>query len=101
MTILPGTMGSVVGTLFYWFLVQRSKTVYGLTVLVFFLSGIYLCGLAARSHGTADPAFIVWDEITGLLVAMAPAGREWRPMLAAFFYIPPARRREALPNRRR
>lgn len=82
--VVPGTMGSLVGVLVYWFLARLGNRVYGLAFAVLSLFGIYLCGVAARTHGAADPGFIVLDEIVGLLAAMSPARRQWRRMLIAF-----------------
>jgi phosphatidylglycerophosphatase A len=76
---LPGTAGTLVGVLFYFFMQPLHVTVYLLITSVLFLAGIWLCGKTSQDLGVHDHSAIVWDEIVGYLVTMimAPAGWLW------------------------
>ena len=70
----PGTWGTVAGLPVFLAICLFTSTgslVYLLTVFLMFLMGIYLCGVTARDVGVHDHGAIVWDEIVGLLIALA------------------------------
>ena len=81
---LPGTAGTLVGVLFYYFMQPLDVIVYLVITIILFLAGIGLCGRTARDLGVPDHSAIVWDEIVGYLITMimVPAGWPW--MLAGF-----------------
>ena len=81
---LPGTAGSLVGVLFYFFISPLPVTYYAGIVLVLFLAGIWLCDRTARDLGVHDHPAIVWDEIVGYLVTMIYAPQGWIWMIAGF-----------------
>lgn len=61
----------------YYFLLQPlSPIFYILLVGGLFWIGIKICGRAAKDLKQADPSYIVWDEMVGILAAlvMQPAG---------------------------
>lgn len=76
---MPGTVGSLVGIVFYLGLADLPLVWYIISTLVLFILGIWLCGRTARDFGVHDHQSIVWDEIVGYLVTMtaAPAGWGW------------------------
>ena len=80
----PGTMGTLIAVPPGLLLKQLPETGYGLALLVLFLAGIHLCGVASRRLGQHDPGGIVWDEMVGfwLTVALIPVAWTW--WLAAF-----------------
>lgn len=85
----PGTMGTLVGVLFYLPL-QLLALPYYIAVVVFVsLIGIWLCGQTARALGVHDHPGIVWDEIAGYLLTMvaAPAGWGWIALGIVLFRI--------------
>jgi Phosphatidylglycerophosphatase A and related proteins len=81
---LPGTAGTAVGVLVYLLIQALPVSYYLGTVLVLFVSGIWICGRTARDLGVHDHTAIVWDEIVGYLVTMimVPRGYVW--ILAGF-----------------
>lgn len=86
MPFAPGTFGSLLGVLLFWFMAPMGAIPYAAVVLVLFLAGIFICGQTARDVGATDPGFIVYDEVVGFLVAMylLPADFRW---IAAGFVI--------------
>lgn len=80
----PGTVGSLVGLVLFWFLAPLGPGTYAGIVAVLFVAGIYICGQTARDTGTIDPGFIVYDEIVGFLVAMYLMPKAWRWLGAGF-----------------
>lgn len=81
---LPGTAGTAAGVLVYLLIQALPVSYYLGTVLVLFVSGIWICGRTARDLGVHDHTAIVWDEIVGYLVTMimVPRGYVW--ILAGF-----------------
>lgn len=80
----PGTMGTLVGVLIFWFMMPLSALYYGAITLAMAIAGIFICDQAARDMGKVDPGAIVWDEIVGFLVAMFLLPSGWRWILAGF-----------------
>jgi len=82
--IMPGTIGSLVGILFYLPMQILSWPFYmGVTVVLFSL-GVWLCDVTARHLGVHDHGGIVWDEIVGYLITMTAVPSDWRFMLLGF-----------------
>ncbi|MEX2524346.1 MAG: phosphatidylglycerophosphatase A [Gammaproteobacteria bacterium] len=75
----PGTVGTLVGVLFYLPLQYLAWPAYAAVVALLFLAGIYLCGETAGALESHDHPAIVWDEIVGYLATMllAPSGWIW------------------------
>ena len=82
--IMPGTVGSLVGVLFFWFLAPLPPATYALIVLAMGLAGIWICGQTALDRKVTDPGFIVWDEVVGFLVAVYLLPRSWYWIAAGF-----------------
>ena len=80
----PGTAGTAVGALAYWWLSAQPAAVYAAACAAAAALGVWLCGRAARALGEADPAAVVWDEIAGYWVAMSLAPRALGWALAGF-----------------
>ncbi len=81
----PGTVGSLVALLPWWFALRHLEPrTYLIVVIIAFAIGV-LAGtwLVARTR-ISDPSMFVWDEFVGLWIALfvAPAGWLW--MLAGF-----------------
>jgi phosphatidylglycerophosphatase A len=85
----PGTMGTLVGVLFYLPLQLLALPYYVAVVVFVSLLGIWLCGQTARALGVHDHPGIVWDEIAGYLLTMvaAPAGWGWIALGIVLFRI--------------
>lgn len=67
----PGTAGSIVGLLVWFFLSWLSPFAYGVTVVVLFFFGVWITAITERDIGVHDHPGIVWDEIVGVLVTLA------------------------------
>lgn len=80
----PGTVGTLVGVLFYLPMTTLSGPIYFGMTMVFFLLGIYLCEVTANHLGVHDHGGIVWDEIVGFLISMIMIPPDWRFMLLGF-----------------
>lgn len=81
---LPGTAGTLVGVLLYFFMQPLDLIAYLVITTVLFVAGIGLCGRTARDLGVPDHSAIVWDEIVGYLIIMIMAPTGWPWMLAGF-----------------
>lgn len=77
--VAPGTVGTLVGVILWWFMRDLSPWIYGGLTLALIAIGIVLCERAVRRWKVNDHPAIVWDEIVGFLVTMfmAPAGGSW------------------------
>ena len=81
----PGTIGSLIGVGLF-FIINSLSPVYYLGVLfLLFTLGVYLSDRAEALFTKDDPSQIIFDEILGLLAAMAliPNGIGW--IIAGFF----------------
>ena len=81
----PGTAGSLVALLPWWFFLRHlSLPTYLGVLLVAFAIGIWAGGWVIDRIRIEDPSVVVWDEFIGQWVALllAPAGWPW--MLGGF-----------------
>jgi phosphatidylglycerophosphatase A len=69
----PGTWGSVVGLVLYYFLHAVALPTYLLTVGVLLVVGFFVAGSAEKILDRKDPGCVVIDEIVGLLITLAAA----------------------------
>lgn len=81
---MPGTVGTVVGILFFSMLSLFSLPLYLLTTVAFIALSVWVSERAERIFAKKDASEIVIDEIAGFLVTMAfvPAG--WKYVAAGF-----------------
>jgi phosphatidylglycerophosphatase A len=82
--VAPGTVGSLVGILFYIAMARLALLPYLLLVTALALVGVWLCGRAGRILGVSDHPGIVWDEIVGLLISMAASPPGWLSLVLGF-----------------
>lgn len=80
----PGTIGTLVGVLIFRFLTRLPALYYAAVTLVMTIAGIFICDQTARDMGKIDSGAIVYDEITGFLVAMFLLPTGWRWILSGF-----------------
>lgn len=80
----PGTAGTLVGVALYLALAALAPFAYVLVVAAIVIAGVPLCRAAAVRLGSHDHPAIVWDEISGYLIAMLglPAEPAW--LIGAF-----------------
>lgn len=71
----PGTVGSLLGVLLAWLLLDAGLFAQIGTGLFLCAAGVWICGESARRIGVHDHGGIVWDEICGMYVTLlvAPA----------------------------
>ena len=81
----PGTAGTLVALLIWFFLADLSLEIYMVIVAIAAIFGIYLCGRAAKDLGTHDHPGIVWDEFVGFWIAMIGLPVTWSSIIAGFF----------------
>lgn len=81
---MPGTVGTLVGILFYLPMAQLSWLPYLILTLILFLLGIWICGYTAKNLGVHDHSGIVWDEIVGFLIAMFMVAPTYLNILLGF-----------------
>lgn len=81
---MPGTIGTLVGILFYLPMIYLSWPIYTGVTIVLFLLGIWLCEVTAGHLGVHDHGGIVWDEIVGFLITMTAVPSDWRFVVLGF-----------------
>jgi phosphatidylglycerophosphatase A len=69
----PGTWGSVVGLVLYYFLHAVALPTYLIIVGVLLVVGFFVAGSAEKILDRKDPGCVVIDEIVGLLITLAAA----------------------------
>jgi len=80
----PGTAGSVIGVVLFWFLSPLTFPLYGLTVMAFIFLSIWCAARASIIFQKKDPSQIVIDEIAGYLVTMSALPPTWGYIIAGF-----------------
>jgi len=55
-----------------------------LTAVLFFLVGVWACGVTGRDLGVADHGAMVWDEVAAFVLVLAIVPRELAWQAAAF-----------------
>lgn len=67
----PGTIGSLVAAVLWWFLYSGMPFVFQLaTIGVGFAVGVIVSNWMIEKTGIQDPGFIVWDEFIGQWIAL-------------------------------
>ena len=81
----PGTAGSLVALLPWWFLLRGLPLGGYLAVLgAGFLLGIWACGVSGKRLGMHDHGALVWDEVIGMWITLAAAPAPWWWMCLGF-----------------
>jgi phosphatidylglycerophosphatase A len=80
----PGTAGSLLGLLIYLPLAALPLPAYLAVLGVLLGLGLWACGAAARSLGVHDHPAVVWDEVVGMLAALAGTAPEPASLLLGF-----------------
>jgi phosphatidylglycerophosphatase A len=84
----PGTVGSAVGILAAWWLLELPLVWRVAVVLAVIAAGIYICGESARRLGRHDDQRIVLDEIAGvLLTSLAVAEKSVLSLALVFVFF--------------
>jgi phosphatidylglycerophosphatase A len=80
----PGTAGSLIGVLLWWFLRELTLPWYAAVCAALVVIGTRAAGRAEIILGQKDSPSIVIDEITGFLVAMFLIPPGWGTLAAGF-----------------
>ena len=80
----PGTVGTALGWAIGWMLGGLHPAVAFLTAVLFFLVGVWACGVTGRDLGVADHGAMVWDEVAAFVLVLAIVPRELEWQAAAF-----------------
>lgn len=81
---MPGTMGTLAAIPVYLIFMQSNIWVYSALTVLVSVSGIWICGAAAKLLGEHDFGGIVWDEIAGFLITMWLVPYSWYTLLLGF-----------------
>ena len=80
----PGTVGSLIGVLFYLAMAGLPLLSYLLALTALAAFGVWVCQRAGRILGVTDHPGIVWDEIVGLLITMTATPLDWQSLAVGF-----------------
>ena len=81
----PGTAGSLVALLPWWFLLRGlSPGVYLAVLVAGFLLGVWACDVSDRRLGMHDQGALVWDEVIGMWITLVAAPLQWWWMIIGF-----------------
>lgn len=86
----PGTVGSLVALVPWWFLLrQQPPWIYACALLLAFAVGVWAANWVIDRTGVQDPGVVVWDEFIGQWIAlfMLPAGWPWVLLSFALFRL--------------
>ena len=70
--VAPGTAGSLAALLPWLALRELPLELYAGALALAFLAGVWACAWLVRTVRVADPSIAVWDEFTGLWIALTP-----------------------------
>ena len=81
----PGTAGSLLALLPWWFLLRDLPLTWYVVVLVAgFALGVWACAVSDRRVGMHDQGALVWDEVIGVWITLLAAPRQWWWMIVGF-----------------
>lgn len=80
----PGTFGTLAGIPVFLLAASLMPVAYISLVLLMSITGIYICGKAAKDAGVHDHGAIVWDEIVGFMITMFLIPISWQSLLLGF-----------------
>ena len=81
----PGTAGSLVALIPWWFALRELPLAwYGVVLVLAFALGVWACDVAGKRLGVDDHRALVWDEFVGQWIALAGAPFGWQWMIAGF-----------------
>jgi phosphatidylglycerophosphatase A len=83
--IAPGTLGTLVAILVYYFLSEISPPLYEITLIGFLFLSVWVSGNAETFFKKKDDQRIVIDEIMGFLITMLWVPKTIRFVIIGFF----------------
>jgi len=82
--LMPGTFGTFLGALIFYFLAKTQLWGYILGTIAILGLSFWLADRAEQILKIRDPQIVVIDEVVGYLIAMMSFPPEWKFMLAGF-----------------
>ncbi|MCO6427956.1 phosphatidylglycerophosphatase A [Nitrosomonas communis] len=83
--LAPGTFGTLVAFPLFWSLASFLEPVALLLAIdIFFILGIWACGITGKALSTPDHPGMVWDEIVAFMLVLYFIPDHWLWSLAAF-----------------
>ena len=85
--VAPGTFGTLAAWPLGWWLSGMDPIVTLPLIGIFFILGIWACGVAGRRLGVADHGSMVWDEIVAflLILVVLPRALDWQAAAFVLF----------------
>ena len=83
--VAPGTLGTLIAILIYYFLSEIPSPLYEITLIGFFFLSVWVSENAERLFGKKDDQRIVIDEIIGFLITMLWVPKTIRFVMIGFF----------------
>ena len=83
--LAPGTFGTLLGVVLYFFLGRVSLSIFLPFLLALLPISFWLADEAEKILLTKDPGLVVIDEVVGYLVTMISFPSGWKYLLAGFF----------------
>lgn len=81
----PGTVGTLAAFPLFWLLDYYLDPIELLLLIdIFFIIGIWACGLSGKALGEPDHGGMVWDETVAFLLVLYFTPHHWAWQLAAF-----------------
>ena len=80
----PGTFGTLAVIPLFLLLAPLDNMIYLTLIILMSVTGVYICGKAAKDAGVHDHGAIVWDEFVGLLITMFLMPVTWQTILVGF-----------------
>jgi phosphatidylglycerophosphatase A len=80
----PGTFGTLAAIPVYYLFAQTGIIFYSLLTVIATVTGIWICGIAAKRLDEHDFGGIVWDEIAGYLITMWLVPFSWKAVILGF-----------------
>ena len=68
--VAPGTVGTLLGIVIAWLMLDMGLNVQIGLAVVMVLAGIWICDNSSRRIGQHDPGGIVWDEIAAMYIVL-------------------------------
>lgn len=81
----PGTIGTLVAFPIYWLLQSLFDPIALLLIIdIFFIIGIWACGITGKALSAPDHSGMVWDEIVAFLLVLYFTPDHWLWQISAF-----------------